>query len=469
MQAVTERLARHVVETDHDGLPGEVLQRTAALILDAVGILIRARHDAESTACLLQTAVDLGWSDGKIAVPGDAAGYTPSGAALLNGALIHSLDFDDTHAQGSIHPGAPVIGAALASAQMVGAGGREVIAAVSVGYDVACRLSEALVPADHYARGFHPTATAGTFGAAAAAAKLLNLSADRTAAAFGLCGSLAAGSLQFLENGGWNKRYQVGAAAANGLAAAVASRAGFLGAALPIEGSRGFLQGYAPNPRPEAAIDGLGTRHAIMETAVKPYPSCRFTHAPLDGLLAILTETGWSHSEIDSIEIGLSDTGLALVGLPEAQKRQPVGVVDGQFSMHFIAAAGTVYRGFAWDDYARGLEDPDVRALMDRVQVVPDAEVQKAYPAQLSGAVTVTARGGSRRRFVHVPFGEPENFLSDEQLQAKFLGLVAPVLGQARAETLAARLTGLSAEAELGSLIGAARPETDQVRLRTRA
>jgi len=157
---------------------------------------------------------------GDATVFGDSKTYTPAVAALLNGALGHSLDFDDTHADSSLHPSAPVVPAAFAVGEMVGASGREVLTAIVAGYEVCCRLGNALDPTSHYARGFHPTATAGTYGAAAAAAKLFGLSKDQIIAAFGVSGSQAAGSLQFLVNGAWNKRYQVGAAAMNGVIAA---------------------------------------------------------------------------------------------------------------------------------------------------------------------------------------------------------------------------------------------------------
>src|ERR1700743_1259650 len=124
----------------------------------------------------------------------------------------------------SLHPSAPVVPAAFAIGELVGASGREVLTAIVAGYEVCCRLGNALDPTSHYARGFHPTATAGTYGAAAAASKLFGLSQDQIVAAFGVSGSQAAGSLQFLVNGAWNKRHQGGAAAMNGVIAATLAR-----------------------------------------------------------------------------------------------------------------------------------------------------------------------------------------------------------------------------------------------------
>ena len=207
-----------------------MLARAKVLTLDFLGSAIRARRDAESTPSLLKMLEALALDGkGESTVFGDAKTWTPAVAALLNGALGHSLDFDDTHADSSLHPSAPVVPAAFAIGEMVGASGRDVLTAIVAGYEVCCRLGNALDPTSHYARGFHPTATAGTYGAAAAAAKLFGLSKEQIIAAFGVSGSQAAGSLQFLVNGAWNKRYQVGAAAMNGVIAATLARNDFVG------------------------------------------------------------------------------------------------------------------------------------------------------------------------------------------------------------------------------------------------
>ena len=257
---ITRELSAFTAGIALDRLPAEVVARARFLVLDLVGNIIRARHDAESTPPLLAAARALGLAAGNAGVFGDSARYTPAGAAFLNGALGHSLDFDDTHAAGSLHPGCPVIPAALAAGEMAGASGADVLAAIIAGYEVTCRVALALPAGDHYQRGFHPTATCGAFGAAAAAARVFGLDAERVASAFGIALSQSAGSLQFLANGAWTKRFQVGWAAMAGLTAATLAREGFKGAADAIEGRHGFLRAYAPSPDPGARRPG--SRHA---------------------------------------------------------------------------------------------------------------------------------------------------------------------------------------------------------------
>jgi 2-methylcitrate dehydratase PrpD len=160
MTAVARLLAEFAADLSYDKLPSEVADRVKLLVLDIIGISVRARHEAESTPALVAAAAKLGLTGGDATVIGDARGYTPPGAALINGTLAHSLDFDDTHARGSLHLSAPIVPAAFAAAEMTGASGARLIAAIVAGYEVQIRLSMALGPSDHYARGFHPICNA---------------------------------------------------------------------------------------------------------------------------------------------------------------------------------------------------------------------------------------------------------------------------------------------------------------------
>ncbi|MCW8084629.1 MmgE/PrpD family protein [Sabulicella glaciei] len=436
MVALTQRFAAYAAGIRHADLPAEVEARTRFLLLDLAGNMLRGRHDAESSAPLLAAARAMGLMQGQHAVLGEAARVSPLGAALLNGAFAHSLDFDDTHAAGTLHPGAPVIPAALAAAEIAGAKGADIIAAVVAGYEVTNRLSVAMPAGDHYDRGYHPTATCGAFGAAAAAGRVLGLSAAQIEDALGIALSQAAGSLQFLANGAWTKRFQVGWASMAGLAAALTAREGFRGAAEALEGKAGFLRAYAPNPTPERALRGLGEEYELMETAVKPYPSCRYGHACVDAALALRAEHGLKAAEIESVTMGLPNKGMLLVGAPLEYKQHPKNVVDGQFSGPFVVSCALAHGLFGWDSYAR-MDEAELRTLMPKVTTEEDPEVQAEFPANMSGKLTVRARGQVFTKFVKVPKGEPSNFLTEDELRAKFHGLADAVLGHERAVQLA--------------------------------
>ncbi|MEK6592650.1 MAG: MmgE/PrpD family protein, partial [Pseudomonadota bacterium] len=386
MTAITHDLAAFVAGMSYDALPAAVRERTRALVLDLTGIMLRARNEAESTPSMAAAAARLGFTGGECTVIGDADGYTPAGAAMLNGTLAHSLDFDDTHAPGSLHPSAPIVPAAFAAAEMVNADGKATIAAIIAGYEVQIRLSLALNPAAHYDRGFHPTATCGAFGAAAAAGRLLGLTAQGHTDAFGIVLSMAAGSMQFLVNGAWTKRSHVGHAAMCGLTAATLASEGYKGASNALEGKWGFLHAYAPAADAAKVLDGLGHRWETLKIAVKPYPSCRYSHAAIDGLLALARAHDIRAEEVEEVVVGLPEPGWKIIGDPEPAKQSPESVVDGQFSMAFCAAVALRSGGFVWDDYARHLADPATLALCKRVRTRIDPRAHADFPAEMSAA-----------------------------------------------------------------------------------
>jgi 2-methylcitrate dehydratase PrpD len=457
---VTADLSAFCAAIRLDRLPPEVVRRARFLLLDLVGNIVRARHDAESTASFLAAARAMGMAGGNAGVFGDAARYTPLGAAFLNGALAHSLDFDDTHAAASLHPGAPVIPAALAAGEMTGASGADVLAAIIAGYEVTCRIALALPANEHYDRGFHPTATCGAFGAAAAAARVFGLDADGVAGALGTVLSQCAGSLEFLVNGAWTKRFQVGWAASNGLMAATLVREGFKGAAEALEGRHGFLRAYAPNPRPERVTQDLGRVFELMHTAVKPYPSCRYGHAGIDAALALRAANDIKPQEITAIRLGLPRSGLMLIGDPPAKKADPRNVVDGQFSGPFVVASALATGAMGWDSYGL-LEDPTVRGLLGKVQCEFDPAIEAEFPANMSGRLTIEARGQRFEQTVVVPKGEPANFLSEAELRAKFAGLADTVLGADRAAALADAVLAIDRTADVAGLARLATPRIE--------
>jgi 2-methylcitrate dehydratase PrpD len=454
---VTKTLAGFAAGLTLPSIPAEVTARARFLVLDLVGNIVRARHDAESTPPLLAAARALGVAAGNSGVFGDAARYTPVGAAFLNGALGHSLDFDDTHAAGCLHPGAPVIPAALAAGEMAGASGADVLAAIIAGYEVICRIAISLPAGDHYARGFHPTATCGAFGAAAAAGRAMGLDAGQIENAFGIALSQSAGSLQFLANGAWTKRFQVGWSSLAGLTAATLAREGFKGAAEALEGKHGFMHAYAPSPTPERALEQLGEAWELMATAVKPYPSCRFGHAGIDAILALRAEHAIRPGEVESIEYGISRSGLTLIGEPRERRSNPQNVVDGQFSGPFVLATALATGAMGWDSYAL-LQDATIRALLPKISCVHDDAIEALFPANMAGRVTIRARGQVFEKTVLVPKGEPGNFLTEAELRAKFAGLAGTVLGEERAARLADAVLAIDGTADVAGLMRLASP-----------
>jgi len=368
------------------------------------------------------------------------------------------LDFDDTHAAGSLHSSAPIVPAALAAAEMAGASGKDLIAACVAGYEIQIRLALALDPTDHYARGFHPTATCGVFGAAAAAGRLLGMDADGIQSAFGIALSQAAGSMQFLADGSWTKRSHVGQAASNGLICATMAAEGFKGPDAAFEGQWGFLQGYAPNSDEAKATDRLGSHWETLRLAVKPYPSCRYSHAAMDGLVALSEVHDIKPDDVEAIEIGLPEMGRKIIGEPLEAKINPECIVDGQFSMPFCAAVVMREGQMGWDDYAKHISDDETLALCRKIKTVPDDQAEAAFPANMSGSVKIKTSSGEFETFVEVPKGEPDNFMSATEFRAKFDGLCAPYLDDARRDRLADALLSLETANNVGDVFALCQP-----------
>ena len=436
MTAVTEILSRFAANLRFEDLPAEVVDRTKLLFMDMSGIIVRSL-ELDSTQVLMESLKDLNLDQGALQVLGSTERWRPQAAALITGAAAHSLDFDDTHAAAQLHPGAPIIPAALAAAQMQGASTRDLIVAIVAGYEVMIRVAYGVTVLRHSERGFHPSATVGVFGATAAAGSIFKLSPAQMEHAFGTALSESAGTGQFAVNGAWTKRFHVGNAAAGGLLAASLAKRGFTGATQAFEGREGFFNVYSPAPQPEKAVEGVGTVWEILQTGLKPYPCCRGIHAPLDAVMALHARHDIRIDSIESVRVGMAKRSVYVVGEPQDRRRNPKNVVDCQFSTHLCLSVALKHRHMGWDDYEPALKDPEIHALMQRIDVYEDAECEANFPTAFSGVVEIRLRDGQvLREFVYAPRGEPSTMLTAQELRAKFSLLVSEALGSSGEEAL---------------------------------
>ena len=433
---LTEKMAEFCKDIKFEKLPNQVVKRAKLLILDTVGIIIRARHDAESTKSLISAVNKLDLNNGKCQVFSDTNRYVPSAAALINGTLAHSLDFDDTHAEASLHSSAPILAAAFAAAQMKNCSGQELITACVLGYEIQIRLGLAGGSSAHYQRGFHPTATCGVFGAAAAAGYIVGLNKEQFISAFGIALSQSSGSMQFLNDGSWTKRSHVGQAAQNGLNSAILAGEGFKGPKEAFEGKWGYLNSFVSGGDLSKALEGLGEKYETLNLGVKPYPSCRYSHAAIDGLLALKKEVNFNVDELEDVDIGLSETALNIIGYPLEEKQNPENVVDGQFSMPFCAALVLKNGSFTWDDYKLNLKNDDILNLCKRVNVSPNKQAEECCPKYMSANVKIKVSGKVYEKFIKIPKGDPENFMTDQEFEDKFDGLTNPYLSEGKLDEL---------------------------------
>jgi 2-methylcitrate dehydratase PrpD len=448
----TRALVDFLANLQPQDLPPEVFDRTRYLLLDYLGVAIRGSR-AESSAPVYKMIERLN-AVGCATIIGTRIRTLPGYAALANGTAAHAIELDDTHNAGSIHLGVVMFSTALALAESLSEVPVErLTAAVVAGYEAAARIAMAVQPKEHYLLGFHPTATCGVFGAAVTASKLLGLTADQMLSAFGIAGSMAAGSLEFLAEGAWTKRLHPGLAAQNGIEAALLAAEGFRGPSTILEGRDGFLRGYSRKPRPELVTLHLGASFEMMRTAVKPHACCRYMQGPIDAILALVREHDLQPDQIRSIEVAVLEAGWPLVVEPRAQKYNPQSVVEAQFSMPFGAAVAVIERAAGIDEFTEeNLHSPDARRLMKKVVMNSDSGLEKKFPEEWPARAAIELDDGRRfEKFISHPKGDPLNPLSWDEVIAKFKSLAAPVVALDRSE----QLVGLIRDGDWGFGAGA--------------
>jgi 2-methylcitrate dehydratase PrpD len=428
----TRALAAFSVDLQYEDLPGEVVQRTKDLMLDFLGVALRGAT-TDSAITMARLVADLS-PDGPSSVIGYSQSAAPQYAALVNGTSSHSIEMDDVTTTSSLHPGVAAFPAALALAEELDASPRDIITAVVAGYEVIMRVGDAINGSEAYKVGFHPTAVAGVFGAAAIAASLLGLDAEHAARALGIAGSMAAGSMEYLTDGAWTKRLHPGWAAHSGLLAAKMAKAGYIGPTTIFEGPHGFLTGYTPKASPERLTEGLGDGFKLLETNIKVHACCRYMHGPIDCVLRLVTDNDVKPEQIESISCVVLTGGRALVADPIGEKQNPTNTVDAQFSMPFGAAVAAVRRTAGLDAFSQEVvDDPAIRSLLRRISCESDAAIDAAAPARWPARVVMRLGDGRELRHeIPDPRGSESEPLGWDDLAAKFNELTSPIMSDSR-------------------------------------
>src|SRR2546428_7487215 len=455
-EPLARRLAADTAAIRDGPLPPAVIERAHVLFRDYLGVALGGSN-VESSVVLRRALRALGFT-GTATVLGAADRLPAAQAALANGAAAHALEMDDTYQQGSVHLGASVCSGAPAAAELAEAGGQLVLRAAVGGYEVAARLARALGPAAHYRRGFHPTGTCGAFGAAAAAGAVLGLDVNALATALGIAGSQASGSMEFLANGAWTKRLHPGWAALGGLHAAALARAGFRAPTTILEGRFGFLHAYSDGSDP-AALEGSGD-YELLQTSVKPHACCRYMQGPIDGALALRAAHHIEPSAVERIEVGMLAAGFPIVCEPLDAKRRPASVVDAQFSLPFGIAVALLCGTASPAEFAPArLVDPTVIGLAARVVPMRDGQLDVAFPREWPSWIRIVRRDGRVHEMaVSHPRGDPENFPTPAELDAKFRTLAARALPDAAVARVAAAVDAFAETPSVASLLAATVP-----------
>jgi 2-methylcitrate dehydratase PrpD len=460
----TAAIVQFVGELRHAALPDEVRHYARRHLLDTVGVMIAgAGGDVATRAEAVLAAVR---PAGRIPVPGRARHADLIDAAFLGGTAAHGIELDDGFRQGSVHPGCVVVPAVLALGYDRHADGRALMEAIVAGYEAVIAIGRACHP-DLRQRGFHPTAAVGVFGSAAAAGKLRGLSADALANALGLAASSAAGLFAFVNGGGDIKRLHAGHAAREGLQAALLAERGVEGPPDVIEARDGFMQAFAFGRADKARSKSVRAGHSpepgsparavtlppavpfgITDCYIKPYPCCRHIQPAVEALIGLVNDEAIASEEVQRIDVATYRI---------AAEHAETGWDDfasAQLSFPYLMGLALKFRAVEFEHFSEQTRrDPAFAAIARKLSVTAPADVDRLYPQLRPARVTVTTARGSFTRQADEALGSRIVPLDDAGLTAKFLDLVGPVLGAARAKDLGERLWSLEEISDVAALV----------------
>jgi 2-methylcitrate dehydratase PrpD len=421
----TVELARFTTELNLSDVPASVVHEAKRALVDWLAAAL-AGADQPPADALYRTSSRLAPGD-QATVVGRRDRTTAPFAALLNGFASHLQDYDDTFNPGdtTVHGSAPVWPVVFALAEQRPVTGSQALAAFIAGFETEARVGCAAGPG-HYEVGWHVTGTTGHLGAAAAAAKLLELTPHRAAYALGCAGTQAAGLKEVY--GTDCKALHPGKAAMDGLLSGVLADEGFTSSTTIIEGERGFLNVMAPEPSVEPLLAGLGSTWHLAANGYKAYPSGSLTHPTIDGILALRERHALTVHDVAGVEARVHPYAATVTG-----KIRPRTGLDAKFSLTHGAAAALVAPRPALEHFTdAGATDPAIAAARELVRVIPDASLSKR-----GAVVTITLHDGrTLREEVAHNKGTPDNPMLDSDIEAKFLDVARSRLGASEAEAL---------------------------------
>ena len=450
--SAARRLARFVLALELKDLPTPVVDRARLLTLDTLGCcLASVRYDFGRA--VRAAAERLGGRPESLVVGGSVR-VAAANAVLANATLAHGLDFDDTREDAIVHTGSVAVPTSLAVGEATGANGGAVLAAIVAAVEVMCKVGLA-VPGKFHARHYHPTALTGTFAAAAAAGKLYGLSEDELVRAFGICGSQAAGIIEYLADGSWTKRLHPGWNAHAGVTAALLAQSGFTGPETVLEGEHGFYRAFAGGVEParlDELLASLGRVWELEQLTFKPYPCGSIAQPYMDCALRLRESRGVRADDIVEIRCRTAAGPVPRLWEPLASKHAPQNGYAAKFSLPYLLAV-ILTRGRASlaefeDDVVR---DPQILSVASRVGYELDATID--YPRQFVGHLRARLKDGRVvEEWQDHPRGGPDSPMSREEIESKFRGNASLVMSEDRVSQVIRNVMRLDAEPNLLNL-----------------
>ncbi len=423
-KGLTQRLIDYVLSTEYEDLPAEAVRVQKQSLADMLAVMLAATGlDAASAPFAAFAAAE---GEGRCTILGREERTTPTLAALANGALVHALDYEDSHETATVHPNSAALPALMALSQHLGGvSGKDFLTAMALASDLCCRLDLG-VNEDLLKYGWNMPPIHGSMGAVFGAGKLLGLDGGQfgDALALNLCQATCSG--EAANSGGSAVRtVREGFAAQAAVQSALLARLGVPARfEAPLEGKLGYYHMYArDNYTPEKVLDGLGTVFQSQFISFKPWPSCRATHTSIDGVLSLVAEHGIRPEEVEAVEITLQEIGR-MVTEPREVKYRPKSAAIAKFSLPFVVGTALKYGDVKLDSFTpERLADPEVLALADKVHCTIEPGWTKEQNKWTDFTIH-TARGSWSRHLEH-PLGCVEHPMGAERLREKFFDCAA--------------------------------------------
>lgn len=440
---VSQALAAFAAGLRIEDVPTPVSERARYLTLDAIGIALASSQ--QDFASIALAGVSAMGECGENRVIGMGAGLPLRDAILMNGILVHGLDYDDTYLPGSIHLCATAVPAALGIAAHRGLTGREALAALMIGLEAGARISQAGRGNLHKA-GFHPTSVCGAFSSSLIAGRLIGLDDERLTLAQGLALATASGTVQPMQDGTWTKRFHPGWAAASGVVAAHLAGAGYTGPAAAYEGRYGFynvfLGALRQEGEPSLAAAELGTRWEFPKASIKLYPACHHIHAFVNAARQIRdrVDAPLRVEHVDSIRALVAGVAIPLVCEPASEKFAPATSYIAQFSLQFAIACGLVRGGFGLGELEPAVRRDETLVALAR-KVTCEVDPHAGFPTSRTGEVILRLKDGREFRVRDEIL--PEEPASNGAILSKFRENARQAVSPSRADILAEMVLGL--------------------------
>lgn len=444
--SITKHFAEYIYKTSYEDIPQETHRYVKLCLLDWIGVTLGGSREPVSD--ILLDFINVMGGEKHASILGKGIKTNLLLAALVNGTMSHALDFDDTLKDSGTHPTVCLAPAVISVGEYKKSSGKDLITAFIIGFETAARIGRAIW-ADQYKKGWHTTSTIGRFGAAAGAAKLMNLSREQISNALGITGTQMSGIREVF--GTMNKPLHAGKAAMDGVLSVALAKRNFDSSHKIFEGRFGLKAVYGANADMTQMVAGLGTEYSIMDIAFKPYASALATHSTIQAIEEIKIKENITADDVKSIQIKFGELPFSVVN-----NKNPHKVLEGKFSIYQCAALAFIKGRVTVDMFTlKEINDPEIIAFREKITVLLNPSLKKFETI----IKIVTHQGKTLEQFIKIPKGSPKNPLTFLEMKEKFMGLVLPVISKKNAEKIVEKINSLPKVKDINEIIVLCNPD----------